>query len=276
MLEITKEKIPATVALEMLALESENSSNILNSAVKLLPNILSELTTSGNSLLELSKTFKFADLKAALVNRFSNQDVPEDALKKLFVPVPEGFNGNVLKYQSALVDSLEYIEAVTMVQLKEFYVTAAAFVTNRDRKLSIKDDSGKFKNFEKQRATIVDDISTHFTKGNTGRTVFNDAYLNYQEFKKAYSLNRDLVKRSEGINIKTVHDQVKKIVETLDIAIKAAERSEYDKASNEALMNLSTGTYELAQQVEFLAVTLYRIQSLTFAIAETDSKIKKL
>ena len=89
-------------------------------------------------------------------------------------------------------------------------------------------------------------------------------------------LCNSLTKRLDQIDLKKVADQVKKIVDTLDIAIASAERGDYDKASNEALMNLANGTFELAQQVEFFAATAYRIKALTFAIGETEDKIKKL
>jgi hypothetical protein len=143
-------------------------------------------------------------------------------------------------------------------------------------KLDIRDDTTKFKGYEATRTGLTKDISSHFSKGNTGRTLFHDAYGSYDEFKKVCKDNNSLTKRLDQIDLKKVADQVKKIVDTLDIAIASAERGDYDKASNEALMNLANGTFELAQQVEFFAATAYRIKALTFAISETEDKIKKL
>lgn len=277
MLKVKDNTVTSTVALEMLALEAENSNNILKSAINLIPNLVSELTTSMNGLKELGKVFSFSELKSKVhANFFGTKNVPEDVLKKVFVPTPEGFIGNINKYQISLDLSLDYYEKVTSVMLREFYITVAAFVTNKDRKLSIKDDTAKFKGYEAARIELTKDISSHFSKGNTGRTLFHDAYANYDEFKKVCKDNNSLTKRLDQIDLKKVADQVKKIVDTLDIAIASAERGDYDKASNEALMNLANGTFELAQQVEFFAATAYRIKALTFAISETEDKIKKL
>ena len=123
---------------------------------------------------------------------------------------------------------------------------------------------------------MTKDVSSHFTKGNTGRTLFHDAYGSYGEFMKVCNDNNNLTKRLDQVNLKKVASQVQKIVDTLDIAIKSAANGDYDKASNEALMNIANGTYELAQQVEFFAVTAYRIKALTFAIGETEDKVKSL
>lgn len=277
MLNVKGNTVTGTVALEMLALEAENSNNILQSAINLIPNVMNDLSTSMDSLVELGKSFSFSELKSKVhANFFGVKDIPEDALTKVFVPTPEGFIGNMDKYQTGLTNSVDYYESVTAVMLKEFYVTVAAFVTNKDRKLSIKDDTNKFKGYEAARTALTKDISSHFTKGNTGRTLFHDAYGSYGEFKKVCKDNSNLVKRLDQIDLKKVATQVKKIVDTLDIAIKSAERGDYDKASNEALMNMANGTFELAQQVEFFAATAYRIKALTFAISEADSKIKKL
>ena len=277
MLNVKDNAVTGTVALEMLALEAENSNNILQSAVSLIPNVMVELTTSMNGLVELGKAFSFSELKSKVhANFFGAKDVPEDTLSKVFVPTPEGFIGNVDKYQASLAFSVDYYEEVTSVLLREFYVTVAAFVTNKDRKLSIKDDTAKFKGYEATRTGLTKDISSHFSKGNTGRTLFHDAYGSYGEFKKVCKDNNSLTKRLDQIDLKKVADQVKKIVDTLDIAIASAERGDYDKASNEALMNMANGTFELAQQVEFFAATAYRIKALTFAIGETEDKIKSL
>ena len=277
MLKVKSNTVTGTVALEMLALEAENSNNILQSAVSLIPSVVSELTSSMNGLLDLGKTFSFSDLKSKVhANFFGSKNIPEDVLKPVFVPTPEGFIGNIDGYQTSLVFSLDYYEEVTEVLLREFYVTVAAFVTNKDRKLSVKDDTVKYKAYASSRTGLTKDVSSHFTKGNTGRTLFHDAYGSYGEFMKVCNDNNNLTKRLDQVNLKKVVSQVQKIVDTLDIAIKSAANGDYDKASNEALMNIANGTYELAQQVEFFAVTAYRIKALTFAIGETEDKIKSL
>ena len=51
MLNVKGNTVTGTVALEMLALEAENSNNILQSAVSLIPNLASELATSMNGLV---------------------------------------------------------------------------------------------------------------------------------------------------------------------------------------------------------------------------------
>lgn len=277
MLEIANDHVPASVALEMLALESENSNNILKSAVNLIPSVMSDLSNSMNGLLELGKVFSFSDLKSKLHSTFfTARPIPEDVLRKLFVPIPEGFIGNYDSYQNSLFSCIEYYEDVTVPMLREFYVTVAAFVTNKDRKLSIKDDVSKYKKTENERSKIIKEVSAHFNKGITGRALFHEVFNDFTEFKKVCNDNNTLIKRLDHIDLKRVASQVKKIVDTLDIAIKSAQNGDYDKASNEALMNLATGTYELAQQVEFFSVTAYRIKALTFAISEAESKVKAL
>lgn len=277
MLNIEKNSVTGTVALEMLALEAESSNNILKSAVNLIPSMMTELSSSMGGLLELSKSFNITELKNMVQsNFFGDKNVPEDVLKKLYIPVPEGFVGNGLAYQTDLGYCLDYYHEVTAVLLKEFYVQVAAFITNKDRKLSIKDDSGKYKTFESTRTTLNKSITTHFTKANVGRTLFHDAYNDYSEFIRTCKVNKSLMKQLDSIDLKAVAGQVKKVVDTLDIAIKSAERGDYDKASNEALMSLANGTFELAQQVEFFAATAYRIKAMTHSIGETESKIKAL
>ena len=64
MLNVKGNTVTGTVALEMLALEAENSNNILQSAVSLIPNVVTELTTSMNGLVELGKAFSFSELKS--------------------------------------------------------------------------------------------------------------------------------------------------------------------------------------------------------------------
>ena len=277
MLKIEKNAVSPALALEMLSLEAEESSNILASAVNLLPSMVSQLTGSLGVLSETVKGFNIFDLKSLIPTSFVGAvDIPADVLKKVFVPVPEGFTGNVLQYQGALNDSLAYYETVTAPMLKEFYVAIASFVTNKDKKLSVKSDLYKFKEFEKNRTLIVKDVGSHFNKGSVGRTLFSDAYGSYAEFKQVYSNNKQLVKGMEAINLAQVSSQVKKIVDTLDIAIRSAKQGDYDRASNESLMNIATGTFEMAQQIEFLAVTVYRVKALTHSVSETEAKLQQL
>ena len=277
MLKIKESTISGTLALEMLSLEAENSNNILGSSLNLLPSLVSELSGSMNSLIETAKSFNIVDLKALIRNNFLGvKDVPEDTLKKLFIPVPEGFIGKAIEYQASLGFCLDYYDEVTAKSLKEFYVRVAAFITNKDRKLSIKDDSNVFKQNEQSRTTLTKELTTYFNKGNTGRTLFHDVYDGYGDFKQASKTNGVLIKRLEKYDLKNIANQVKRIVDTLDLAIKSGKEGSYDKASNEALMGLANGTFELAQQIEFFAVTIYRIKALAFSISETDSKIKAL
>jgi hypothetical protein len=280
MIEIEKTKVEGSVALENLRLAAENTDNIFSTAMRLLPAIKDDLQSSVGAVTSMLSDVNLPELSkfSVLATGFLKTSFKESDLEKfskVFISVPEGFMGNILTYTGDLEESLKFYETQTAPFIKEFYITVSAFVTNKDRKLSIKDDTSKYSRLEKERTTLEKVISKSFNTGNVGRVVFSEPYNSVGEFNQTMANVAKLVKKIESYKLDAITKQVKQIVDVLDIAIRSAKNGDYTNASKESLMNLANGTFELAKQLEFISVTIYRVKALQFAVKETEAKLRK-
>lgn len=279
MIKIENTSIPGKLALEQLSLISLSNENIFSSALDLIPNITNSVTQSLNYLSTVTNDFvknKFKLVGFTFSTMSAIEKANYDSIKKVYIEVPEGFVGNFPSYIKDLNQSITFFERVTLTLLETFYVYVSSFVTNKDAKLSLKDNTFMFKENQKHREEIIKNISNHFTTANIGKAVLGECFDNNSEITKSIKDTNNLIKRINAHDLSRVQNRVSRLVKALDIAIEQGKNGGYTTASKESLMNLAQGAFEVAEQVDFFAVTVYRIKALGFSMEQIENKLSKI
>lgn len=279
---IYKSAITDNYALRAVALESNFISNGVKSIVSFFPSLLKSVS-KGFAKAEDVKQFvpAQADNNLERLNKTEQAIadaliwMPYDDIAMLRLPVPEGFTGNYCKYFAQLLEMFSYHEQTALPAIEEYYISIAAIITNKDAKLSLKDNTIKYKALSKSREENNKEIAKHFNASSVAEYAYGKLFLNNQEVTQAFKLMHQLERTLISTKVASVTDQVVKITNALQTLISMAENGTIENLSPAQLKNLSEGAYEIAAQVEFFAINYYRAQVAINSLKDATQKLTK-
>ena len=263
-----------SIAFEAIALESTLLANMVNSVKNYFPGFMESIKPAFDSLSNitpptLSKLFKSKTLEDKL------NEAKYENVKYLKVSVPEGFNGNYLEYLELLNETLSYFDA-SYQSINEYYVLVSSIVTNKEAKKSLKDETKEYKDLEKSRMALNDKISDMFKARSTeALSTFGKHFKTNKEYSGAVVAASVLDRHLRAINIETVKGKVKQIVDVLSILIEQADKGNIAYMTPEVTKNIAFGAKEVAHQVEFLSVNLYRTIGALTALDDTSERVER-
>lgn len=264
---------------QAIAMEAEVLSNMVKSIAKYFPSLFEGFSAISTQLSNLvGFTTKPAEQKEldrrqqALVDAIMPLDY--SFLTGTTIPVPEGFVGRPADYARDLQDVLMYYKEISLEATKDFYVTIAAVLTNKDQKISLHDETRKFKALERQREDRNKELMKHFQRSSTmagqkyGKLF--GAHVELAQYFKEVNRLRDAL---PGYDLDEIRELTHRVVDTLEALINQVESGGDMRITPEVAKNLSDGAYEIAKQIEFFAINYYRAQVL---INVTDSVVERL
>ena len=192
---------------------------------------------------------------------------------KTLVSVPEGFRGNLLDYLKLLNKVTPDVYSSANTMLAEYHTMLANFVTNKDSKISLRDETGFFKKITHHREDINKQINHYFpTGGSTSKQYLGTVIHRFADIHSLVDEVKNLDRKHVAQNLKTVNGEVQECVELLNIIIDHNEKNAISTVSGEAAMNIAAGTYEVAKYIEFLSI--YRFKTM-LAITAVEKLIQQ-
>lgn len=200
---------------------------------------------------------------------------PYPSIRDYQVYVPEGLNVTYLEYLEALSPAVEH--AVNLPKILDDFTTYLSLLIHRpDATQETKSFLNTYTQLEKERTAILEKLGACFSKGLThtqrqlGDVVKNNASWD------------EVVAKLTGLNTalgKVSHKHLnQKIDETLTLLQSTRHQIETQQkqVSGETITNLSTGTYQIAMELEFYSVIWYRLESFSHAVDDTIHRIADL
>lgn len=261
-----------------LALES----GVINNVIETFRNTIPALTLD---LVEKFKAFKadtetdtntqviraeFGKLKVKLVHADFVR------LNDTLVSVPEGFKGNLLEYVESLGGMAAEIFQQANKTLGEYNFALSAFITNKESKVSLKDYSDLFIRVKTVREKMTEQIAAHFDpNSNLPKQKLGSVIDRIGDLEKLTQACEKLHGQFKGQNLREVSESVRKSVDLLNIIVNSAKEDGFTEISGNAALNISTGAYEVAKYVEFIAIYRFRVEQLFSTVEKLLSDLQE-
>lgn len=267
--------------LDRLALEANFLSNVIETFSSIIPNLTTKITegcgqltvgalfhgSSGNK--EVKELAKKLALSRSTISFISYKDT--------LVSVPEGFKGNLVEYLQTLTSiSTEVFQGANQI-LGEYSGVLAAFLTNKENKISLKDHTDLFHRVQKRREQLTGEVSKFFTgnsdlsKAKLG-TIINRLTDVDELINAYYKLDNGHV----GDNLKDIAASTKKAVDMLNLVIHNTEAEGAGNVSGAAANNIAKGAYEIGKYIEFVAIFKYRVEQALGTVVSLLTKLSTL
>lgn len=262
--------------IERLSMEAQTASSISEVFSGVLPGLLGVFQDAGKVISSMAEPA--VDMAALVKNYLSFKPQIKFSSfsnhSSILIPVPEGFQGDMLDYGKDLVKLSLTVYADTLRALEDYNVALASFISNKDDKISAKSNTEFFGRIEDRRNTASKIIAGYFPgKTDSSRIQFGQAYRRFTDLEGAVENAKDLDQMTRKQNLSAITKLVDKITANLDVVIRNFKLEEYQKVSGPSAVNVSRGAYEVAKMVEFLSVLRFRTDQY---IATVDASVKTL
>lgn len=260
-----------------LALEANALSNVVSSIKKYFPDLLKGVDGVFTQFMALGdakpESVDLSNVETKIVDRLKT--VPYEEIDRLTIVVPEGFKGQYLPYFNALNEALSFRDAVTKPAMEDFYISVSSVLTNRNAKISLKDETRKYRELEKLRNDQNKVVTQYF------RPNASDAQMQYQQLveknedvQAVFVESKRLEKRLAEMNLSDMQNHVKRITSALQLLIDQATSGGAEHISPEVGKNLAIGAQEIAHQVEFFSINYFRAIALRNSVISFTQKLE--
>ena len=266
--------------LERLALEADVISNVIATFKSILPNLVSKINetveykeTNEINMSQLAKeasvSFASLDKKLKYANYLN--------FSKTLVSVPEGFKGNLLEFIILLNKSTPIVYTTGKELLSEYKTNLSTFITNKEDKISLKDNTPFFNKLKATRTNILDEINKFFTTNNgLSKQYLKDTIDRFNDLEKLVVEVKNLDKKHVAESMKDMHVHVKECTDLLNIIIDQIDKEGTSKVSGPAAVNISQGAYEVAKYVEFMAAYRYKTMQAIYTVDKLISQLDNI
>lgn len=263
-----------------LALEAEVLGNMVQSIAKFFPSVFKDFNEGASKYLSNITAWSFDSVKLQNFSRRENtlldqlNSVPFEEMENFKVPVPEGFKGNLVSYSSLLIEDKDYFYDTFIPALENFYVILSSVATNKDARLSLRNDTQAYKKLAEMRIARDKAQQKFFTSnGHDVQIKFPVAFESKDQVAVYYSRLNELSTHDHSDILRLVKDKIVAIGAVISSLVSQTENGTIKNVTPEVVKSLQAGTYEMASQIEFFAIYMYRCMSLISTRETLDAKL---
>lgn len=262
-----------SLTMENIALEASILTNMVDSVKRLFPSLVDNVSKSFSFVRDLEQPVTvFSKDQHKVLDKIKH--VSYMNLDNFTVIVPEGFNAEYLEALTICEESLDYIDFVKNVLLKEFRIYLSTFISNKDQKISSKDITFKFKEHAKKRININTVFSKLYKTNSFEVSVKLPVVLKRNaDLQQVFDRHNVVVARMKALDVAVFKSEVEDVVEFINIIIKQAQENKIESISPEAIKNISEGAHECAIQVETAAACYFRCMTITKSVDTFTGKL---
>lgn len=257
-----------------ISLETGTLSNLVNTAKNLFPDLLHNFKKSISKVSETKAIpVEITKEQKDLLNFLKNKSYVEYMGQK--VGVSEGLNSDFLTALSVSKDALKEASNLINVDLMTFRSYVSSFVTNKDRKNSLQDNTKTNKLTEIKIQNINDTM---------GKLYLSDSHVSEREikhvisraydFEKIFAESNQVKKLLNELDIPKLKSMMEDIESLIEMIIKMVNENKVSIISPEALNNLAIGTETAAKAAETISVTYFRVLGIVTAIDNLPQSFK--
>lgn len=194
------------------------------------------------------------------------------------VTVPEGFNGNMVKFAKTLLRVQPDLHNQTTVLMTKFEQELSLFLTNKDERLTNKSNDIHYNNLKRKREGYEREIKTFFSSKHSGlsRQKLGDTYERFADLREALSLADQLRAVESASYYSSVLAHVNGISDLLKLVRDRLEDESVQQVSPVVAKNIARGAYELGRMVEMVSIYGYLAENTIASIHNTAVAFKKM
>lgn len=266
----------APIELRRIGLEAQVLTNMVEALTGFFPDFLQKIktsfTNSNQALDEETLTVEFSKGEKSVlkeISKYSYMDISE-----LATVVPEGFTSDYLSYLDHLETLVSRMEETLPKVLTPYRTYLSVFLTNKDAKISTRDETRVFNELKKSRDALIEKTNTFFKTGNyTAKTKIRQVVKRNADFQTVFARTNRLLERVNAIKLKDIKGTTNQCAAILDSILEKLEKKTFDNISPEAARNLAEGAFEMAREVEYFAVCYYALRSYFSSVSYTTLRL---
>jgi hypothetical protein len=263
-LDIPEDTISLESQLDRLALEANFITNAISNFRQIVPKLSDRMKDNASLFISnllpsdekkyLQVNYNALNTKLKLVNFLHYSET--------LIPVPEGLKGNIYDYSNTLYRLTPEVYDSLNKHLAEYNLILSSFITNKDDKLMLKDNTQAIRKITEERKKQTSDLNNHFTNKSITQNKLVKVIDNFNQLNDVADITIKINNLINNQNLNGLKDTVDKTVSLLDIVKKNIELNDIDSITPAMATNISMAAYELALYVEFMSVILYRSREL--------------
>lgn len=271
---------PVDLAMKNISLEASVVANAAQTLKNFFPSVLARFREV-KFIAEQDLSLKPVEIKYSKDQKKVIQalyDTPYTDLIRFPIQVPERLNVKIIESIPVYEAMVDHMHTTMTGTIKDFRIYIGSVLTNRDSKISLKDNKGLYKKIENDRLHLEARISKMYSdKNDRAIRSFDDMFSRNSEVEAFYKAAELFKKRVDSFDLNSLKDQTSLCVEILEDIIQQVDSGKIDTLSPEACVNLSAGVFEIAKEVEFFSLNYFRLMTFITASDElTNSLTKRL
>lgn len=265
--------------LDRIAFESNFTSNLIELFKTTLPNVVQKIHEAVSSSFIAKEPDAAVNFGRQLKGDYKSLAKKLETsnfinFKDMLVQVPEGFKGNFTEYLDFQDKVFNQVIANGNELLSEYSVILAAFITNKENKLSLKDHTGFYKKIESQRSELTKGFDKFFNvNSDSPLQRLSQIVGRFEDVEDIVDKTIKLETNTKQSNLNEIQASVKKISGYLDILIAQVQDDSVSNVSGSAARNIAEGAFEVAKFVEFISLFHFRTEQ---SVQTTKKLLDKL
>lgn len=265
--------------LDRIAFESNFTSNLIELFKTTLPSVVQKIHEAVSSSFIAKEPDAAVNFGRQLKGDYKSLSKKLETsnfinFKDMLIQVPEGFKGNFTEYLDFQDKVFNQVIANGNELLSEYSVILAAFITNKENKLSLKDHTGFYKKIQAQRVELAKGFDKFFNvNSDSPLQRLNQIIGRFEDVEDIVDKTVKLETNTKQSNLNEIQSSVKKISGYLDILIKQVQDDSVSNVSGSAARNIAEGAFEVAKFVEFISLFHFRTEQ---SVQTTKKLLDKL
>ena len=265
--------------LDRIAFESNFTGNLIELFKTTLPNVVQKIHEAVSSSFIAKEPDAAVNFGRQLKGDYKSLAKKLETsnfinFKDMLIQVPEGFKGNFTEYLDFQDRVFNQVIANGNELLSEYSVILAAFITNKENKLSLKDHTGFYKKIQAQRSEFAKGFDKFFNvNSDSPLQRLNQIIGRFEDVEDVVDKTVKLETNTKQSNLNEIQASVKKISGYLDILITQVQDESVSNISGSAARNIAEGAFEVAKFVEFISLFHFRTEQ---SVQTTKKLLDKL
>lgn len=264
---------------KILALEAAigTAGGLLEIFSRIIPKtvaLLSELTAPIVTFTASKETkSEFSGKRKQLIKRLDR--LPFNAYKEILVQVPEGFQGNLVKYVTWLHRvQVETIRGATEL-MADYGLELSMFLSNTDYRKSLKSHEQFFKKVRSSRLVITEELESFFNKNKVlSRVPLGHVVGRFAEVD-------DLLKEADALesakdlrsSLRSMMAGVTHATDLLALLKDKLEKNELEGVSGDMAKHIAEGAFECGKYVELVSILVYHGDSVLASVESISNQL---
>lgn len=173
-------------------------------------------------------------------------------LASLEVNVIPGLTATLPELKDNIDSALDYLQTFTAKITTPYYVQLSLFISNKEAKVTSRDGTQTYRNWEHDRDSRAKELARHFNdKVGTGVAPLGSLIPRAAELAPLFLHVNKVREQFDNIDFAAISEGVAKCVSGLDTIIEEANDGTFGEVSPEATKTLAEGAFEVGKQSEF-------------------------